>query len=171
LLGQIIGRFGNFFNYEAFGYPTNLPWKMFVPESFRPEEFLQNSFFHPWFLYEILANLFILFLILRFDKLGRSDFLAAELDPPTAGLKQSSLQKSTRPTFQKFREGILKTLFNNLFFTYLLLYNAVRACLEFLRIDSTFIGSFRLNFLVSVSLVLVCLVILFKNSFGQTHKT
>src|ERR1700680_5031790 len=31
ILGQIIGRFGNLFNYEVFGYPTNLPWKMFVP--------------------------------------------------------------------------------------------------------------------------------------------
>lgn len=26
LLGQIIGRFGNFFNYELYGYPTKLSW-------------------------------------------------------------------------------------------------------------------------------------------------
>ena len=30
-LGQAIGRWGNFFNNEAFGVPTNLPWKLFIP--------------------------------------------------------------------------------------------------------------------------------------------
>ena len=29
-LGQAIGRWGNFFNNEAFGSPTNLPWKLFI---------------------------------------------------------------------------------------------------------------------------------------------
>jgi phosphatidylglycerol---prolipoprotein diacylglyceryl transferase len=66
LLGQIIGRFGNFFNYEIFGYPTNLPWKMFVPFQFRPEAFLTVNYFHPLFLYEALFNAVILFLVLRF---------------------------------------------------------------------------------------------------------
>ena len=31
ILGQSIGRWGNFFNNEAFGIPTDLPWKLFVP--------------------------------------------------------------------------------------------------------------------------------------------
>lgn len=134
LLGQIIGRFGNFFNYEAFGYPTNLPWKMFVPETFRPENFLQNSFFHPWFLYEVLFNLLILFIVLKFEE---------------------------------------RVNFKSLFFTYLLLYNAVRLSLEFLRIDSTFIGIFRLNFLVSLGLVTVSLAFLIKNRFkiDKAYKT
>ncbi len=59
LLGQIVGRFGNLFNYEAFGYPTALPWKMFVPEVFRPVEFAATQFFHPLFLYEAGANALI----------------------------------------------------------------------------------------------------------------
>ena len=29
-LGQAIGRWGNFFNSEAFGVPTDLPWKLFL---------------------------------------------------------------------------------------------------------------------------------------------
>ena len=33
-LGQAIGRWGNFFNSEAFGGPTNLPWKLFIPSQF-----------------------------------------------------------------------------------------------------------------------------------------
>jgi phosphatidylglycerol:prolipoprotein diacylglycerol transferase len=68
LIGQIIGRFGNLFNYEAFGYPTNLPWKMFAPLLSRPQSLVQFSFFHPLFLYEALGNLVILFIVFR---LGR----------------------------------------------------------------------------------------------------
>ncbi len=68
LIGQIIGRFGNLFNYEAFGYQTNLPWKMFVPLLSRPQSLVQFSFFHPLFLYEALGNLVILFIVFR---LGR----------------------------------------------------------------------------------------------------
>lgn len=65
LVGQIIGRFGNLFNYEAFGYPTSLPWKMFVPAGFRPEAYLSASYFHPLFLYEALGNAAILAMLLR----------------------------------------------------------------------------------------------------------
>lgn len=58
-VGQVIGRFGNFFNQEAFGGPTSLPWKMFVSPEFRPTEFAQVQFFHPTFLYEAVGNLLI----------------------------------------------------------------------------------------------------------------
>lgn len=58
-ISQAIGRLGNFVNYEAFGLPTNLPWKMFVEQSNRPFDYITYSFFHPTFLYEILLNLFI----------------------------------------------------------------------------------------------------------------
>ena len=63
ILGQSIGRWGNFFNNEAFGTPTNLPWKLFIPIPQRPLEFIDYQFFHPTFLYESLCNLLI-FLIL-----------------------------------------------------------------------------------------------------------
>ncbi len=66
LAGQIIGRFGNFFNYELFGYPTNVPWKMFVPEQFRSPGYFAQSFYHPLFLYEALANLVILLFLYRY---------------------------------------------------------------------------------------------------------
>lgn len=33
LLGQAIGRWGNFFNRESFGEYTNLPWAMQIPVS------------------------------------------------------------------------------------------------------------------------------------------
>jgi phosphatidylglycerol:prolipoprotein diacylglycerol transferase len=31
VLGQAIGRWGNFFNSEAFGGPTDLPWRVTFP--------------------------------------------------------------------------------------------------------------------------------------------
>ena len=63
ILGQSIGRWGNFFNNEAFGIPTDLPWKLFIPIQNRPIEFLNFQFFHPTFFYESLWN-FLIFLLL-----------------------------------------------------------------------------------------------------------
>ena len=62
-LGQAIGRWGNFFNSEAFGVPTDLPWKLFIPTSSRPLLYSDSEFFHPTFLYESIWNL-LLFIVL-----------------------------------------------------------------------------------------------------------
>jgi phosphatidylglycerol:prolipoprotein diacylglycerol transferase len=56
-LGQAIGRWGNFFNSEAFGLPTNLPWKLWIPPANRPAPYLEQDWFHPTFLYESLWDL------------------------------------------------------------------------------------------------------------------
>lgn len=64
MLGQIIGRFGNLFNYEAYGVPTQLPWKMFVPIQFREAPYTTAQYFHPLFLYEALAGLLLLVALL-----------------------------------------------------------------------------------------------------------
>jgi phosphatidylglycerol:prolipoprotein diacylglycerol transferase len=63
-LGQAIGRWGNFFNSEAFGLPTALPWKLTIPMAHRPPEFLDQSSFHPTFLYESLWNVGVCALLL-----------------------------------------------------------------------------------------------------------
>ncbi len=62
-IGQSIGRWGNFFNNEAFGIPTDLPWKLFIPIQNRPIEFINYQFFHPTFIYESLWN-FLIFIFL-----------------------------------------------------------------------------------------------------------
>ncbi|MEP0817431.1 MULTISPECIES: prolipoprotein diacylglyceryl transferase [Trichocoleus] len=59
ILGQAIGRWGNFFNSEAFGRPTNLPWKLFIPPEQRPVGYENVAYFHPTFLYESLWNLMV----------------------------------------------------------------------------------------------------------------
>lgn len=59
ILGQAIGRWGNFFNSEAFGSPTDLPWKLYIPPSNRPPGYGNFEYFHPTFLYESLWNLMV----------------------------------------------------------------------------------------------------------------
>jgi phosphatidylglycerol:prolipoprotein diacylglycerol transferase len=71
-LGQAIGRWGNFFNSEAFGLPTDLPWKLTIPPASRPAAFLDQSTFHPTFLYESLWNLGVCgLLLLLFQQASR----------------------------------------------------------------------------------------------------
>jgi len=57
ILGQAIGRWGNFFNSAAFGRPTILLWKLFIPPEHRPVGYENVAYFHPTFLYESLWNL------------------------------------------------------------------------------------------------------------------
>ncbi len=68
IMGQIIGRVGNFFNQEAFGGPTNLPWKMWVAPIYRPEGYANSAWFHPTFLYEMIGLGLILWLIFTLIK-------------------------------------------------------------------------------------------------------
>lgn len=63
-LGQVIGRWGNYFNQELFGRPTSLPWGIPIDPALRPSQYAMAEFFHPTFLYESLGNLVILFLLL-----------------------------------------------------------------------------------------------------------
>ncbi|MGC1394575.1 MAG: prolipoprotein diacylglyceryl transferase, partial [Coleofasciculaceae cyanobacterium] len=64
ILGQAIGRWGNFFNSEAFGDPTDLPWKLYIPPQRRPATFINFEYFHPTFLYESLWNLMVFGLLM-----------------------------------------------------------------------------------------------------------
>ena len=64
ILGQAIGRWGNFFNSEAFGRPTDLPWKLYIPPANRPPALANFEYFHPTFLYESLWNLIVFALLI-----------------------------------------------------------------------------------------------------------
>ena len=56
-LAQAIGRWGNWFNQELFGRPTDLPWGLEIASTHRPEKYSNISTFHPTFLYESLWNI------------------------------------------------------------------------------------------------------------------
>jgi prolipoprotein diacylglyceryl transferase len=57
LLAQAIGRWGNYFNQELFGRPTNKPWALEIDPANRPPGYEEFPTFHPTFLYECVWNL------------------------------------------------------------------------------------------------------------------
>ncbi len=64
IVGQIIGRWGNFVNVEAYGTETDLPWRMGIHVSYDDgASFVREMFVHPTFLYESLWNVIGLILI------------------------------------------------------------------------------------------------------------
>jgi phosphatidylglycerol:prolipoprotein diacylglycerol transferase len=74
LLAQAIGRWGNFFNQEAYGRPTSLPFGVLIPPERRlpPYDNLQryppDQLFHATFLYESIWNIAGLGLILWLER-------------------------------------------------------------------------------------------------------
>jgi len=59
LAAQALGRWGNFFNTELFGEPTDLPWGLEIPwaNPNYPNGLPEGVLFHPTFLYESLWSL------------------------------------------------------------------------------------------------------------------
>ena len=85
-IGQLIGRWGNFMNVEAYGGPTALPWRMcgesiaqnmldqgYVDQAGYQAILSGNLGVHPTFLYESLWNLAGLFLVYHLGKKRRFD--------------------------------------------------------------------------------------------------
>ncbi|MFZ1362321.1 MAG: prolipoprotein diacylglyceryl transferase [Candidatus Nanopelagicales bacterium] len=65
---QAIGRFGNWFNQELFGRPTDLPWALEIAPSNRPADYVEFATFHPTFLYESLWCLAMGFVVIWADR-------------------------------------------------------------------------------------------------------
>ena len=122
VLGQAIGRWGNFFNEEAFGRPTDVPWKLYISPAHRPPGFGQFEYFHPTFLYESIWD-------------------AAVFVALVAWLRPSLRQHP-----------------GALFFCYIGLYSIGRFAIEALRLDSFWLGAFRVPQLASVLGVIVAVI-------------
>jgi phosphatidylglycerol---prolipoprotein diacylglyceryl transferase len=116
ILGQAIGRWGNFFNSEAFGRPTDLPWKLYIPMAQRPPGYAQFDYFHPTFLYESLWNLGVFALLMTLFFRGLSRISKGEAIRPKVG---------------------------TLFLVYLIAYSLGRFWIEGLRMDSLMFGPIR----------------------------
>ena len=63
-LAQAIGRWGNYFNQELYGRPTNLPWGIPIEPAHRLADYFSYQYFHPVFLYESLGSLLIFGLLI-----------------------------------------------------------------------------------------------------------
>ena len=70
-LAQSIGRWGNYFNQELYGRPSDLPWGLEIKEQKRPSEYLTEDTYHPTFLYESLWNLLVVYALIKISKSGR----------------------------------------------------------------------------------------------------
>ncbi len=131
LIGQSIGRWGNFVNQELYGPPTTLPWGIKIDEFHRIPPFNDlgqyplTARFHPDFLYESLWNLIGFVLIL------------------VAGRKWSA----------RLKEG-------DLFLAYLIWYPLGRLWVESLRPDAWRIGNIPTAQIISVVLIIVAVVVL-----------
>jgi prolipoprotein diacylglyceryl transferase len=70
-LAQAIGRWGNYFNQELFGRPTDLPWALRVdPQIAERAGYPAGTTFHPTFLYESLWNGLLVLVILGVERAG-----------------------------------------------------------------------------------------------------
>lgn len=81
-VGQALGRFGNWFNQELYGQPTDLPWGLEIDPAHRVKGFEQYATFHPTFAYESLWNLLVAGILLWADRkytLGRGKVFALYL--------------------------------------------------------------------------------------------
>ena len=68
LIAQAMGRFGNWFNQELFGKVTTLPWGLEIDDRHLPAGYTSGTLFHPTFLYEVIWNLSMAFIIIALDK-------------------------------------------------------------------------------------------------------
>ena len=71
-MAQGFGRWGNYFNQELFGTPSDLPWAIIINPARRPVGYEQFETFHPTFLYESMWNVLIIVpVVLWLEKRGR----------------------------------------------------------------------------------------------------
>lgn len=59
ILAQAVGRWGDYFNQEIFGLPSELPWAIRIAQENRPAPFADAESFHPTFFYESLWNVLV----------------------------------------------------------------------------------------------------------------
>ncbi len=133
-LAQAIGRWGNYFNQELFGKPTDLPWGIPIETINRLFPYHLSEYFHPTFLYESIGNL-LLFIILL--------------------ISHAYIIKNKKENTDYFRDISLG---------YLILYSILRFSLEFIRIDQTpnFLGM-RFPQIVSILIIITSFGLLFFN--------
>ncbi len=78
-LGQAIGRWGNYFNQELYGKPTDLPWAIYISPENRLPGYEDVAYYHPLFLYESLWNLMNMAVLLYVHNRWRERLLPGDL--------------------------------------------------------------------------------------------
>ncbi len=138
-LGQAIGRWGNFFNQELYGYPTTLPWGIPIDAAHRLPLFadltkypVETTRFTPTFLYESLWNL---------------------------GMAIALIVIARR--WQKIKAGDLILLWG-------MFYGLGRFLVEFQRPDAWLISGIATAQLIGIALIVICGVVLMYRHTGPS---
>ncbi|BCJ30874.1 prolipoprotein diacylglyceryl transferase [Actinocatenispora sera] len=67
-VAQAVGRWGNWFNQELFGRPSNLPWAVQIDPEHRIIGYEQYATYHPTFLYECIWDLLVALAVWLLDR-------------------------------------------------------------------------------------------------------
>jgi phosphatidylglycerol:prolipoprotein diacylglycerol transferase len=148
-LGQAIGRWGNYFNQELFGLPTNLPWGIPIDVINRPLNYLSAQFFHPTFLYESIGN-FLIFIILITANIC---FFRRHNNEENSGTKTAA---------SRFYVWITAL--------YMILYSILRFTLEFIRVDEapSILGLRWPQIISLIIIILFTLILSFRSHAPKT---
>lgn len=138
-LGQAIGRWGNYFNQELFGWPTDSFIGLPISTINRPAQYIFNNFFQPTFLYESIGCLLIFLILLALN------FYAIRI-------------KSLGKRFYIWSVSL-----------YMILYSILRFGLEFIRIDETpYLLGLRFPQIISLlTIILFSLIIIFQSNAAK----
>ena len=146
IIAQAFGRFGNYFNHELFGQPTDLPWGLEI-ESSNPAYPLglpDGTLFQPTFLYEIIWNVLgfvVILLVERHWSLQKKTILGLTLPVPTA--------------------GAFRLQWGKLLGVYLIWYGAGRVVWESIRVDpSEIFFGLRTNVWAAIFAAVIGIVII-----------
>ena len=140
-IAQAIGRWGNYFNQELFGSPTDLPWGIPIDLANRPVQYITDTYFHPTFLYESLGCLLIGVILIIINA------------------RTIKKQRLSRHFF------VWSTAL------YMILYSILRFSLEFVRSDITpyFLG-LRWPQFISLLIITSSIILLISNSHARFFK-
>jgi len=140
-IAQAIGRWGNYFNQELFGSPTDSPWGIPISLINRPAQYITSTYFQPTFLYESLGCLLI------------------------------GLTLITINIYQIRKERLNDYFFIWSTALYMILYSILRFSLEFIRSDKTpyFLG-LRWPQFISLIIFAGSILLLIFNSHARSTK-
>lgn len=140
-LAQAIGRWGNYFNQELFGLPTNLAWGIPIDLPNRPWLYISSNYFQPTFLYESIGC-FIIFIV---------------------------LSAITVYLFKKGKINNYYSVW--IVALYMILYSVLRFTLEFIRIDETpYIFNLRWPQIISLLIIIISVIFIIFNPHAKNKK-
>jgi phosphatidylglycerol:prolipoprotein diacylglycerol transferase len=79
ILAQAIGRWGNYFNQEVYGKPTDLPWAIYIAPENRVAGYESFEHYHPLFAYESFLNLIGCIMLLVVGRKYKSRLLDGDI--------------------------------------------------------------------------------------------